>query len=200
VKKICPAGPTLSGVDVYHGNKVISFAGNSFVLLKASEGASYTDEKFANRWAWLKELGIPRGAYHFFRPSVNALDQAAHFAQVLGKLEDGDIQPLLDVEVLDGHSAQEARSAVLYCLDALQKKTGRHPMIYGSPYFLEALKLPVGIPSALMIAHYGVSCPLVPSAWSNWAIWQWSDSGIDKDKFNGDAQALKNFIAASKVA
>lgn len=199
MKKICADGPTIQGIDIYHGNAVQSFAGNSFVILKATEGTGMVDSAFGHRWKDLKAAGITRGAYHYFHPSADPVAQALHFASILGPLSDGDLPPALDVETLDGHLPADVGHKVMQCLAKIEQLTHRVPMIYGSPYFLDALRLPGGLKNPLWISHYGTACPLVPAAWNRWAFWQWSGTGLDKDHFNGDAAALRAFIAHSKA-
>jgi hypothetical protein len=51
-----------------------------FVIVKATEGKSYTSSKFAAQWASAKTRARHRGAYHFARPEESsAKDQAARF-------------------------------------------------------------------------------------------------------------------------
>ncbi|MCO6006127.1 glycoside hydrolase family 25 protein [Actinoallomurus purpureus] len=42
--------------------------GWSFVFIKATEGAAFSDSRFAADWAHAKAAGLVRGAYHFARP------------------------------------------------------------------------------------------------------------------------------------
>ncbi|MEO7112540.1 MAG: GH25 family lysozyme, partial [Polyangiaceae bacterium] len=49
----------------------------------------------------------------------------------------------------------------------------------------------------LWIAGYGESCPSVPSGWTNWVVWQYSDGSgsLDHDVFNGSLATLKDTYA-----
>jgi Glycosyl hydrolases family 25 len=60
-----------------------SWRGNDFGFCKATESTAWTDPTFAANWSRLKAEGIPRGAYHYFHPSVSPIDQAHHFAGVV---------------------------------------------------------------------------------------------------------------------
>lgn len=59
-------------------------AGHDRILLKATEGATYTNPYFAAWWVLAGVLGLARGAYHFARPSASAGDvEADRFADLL---------------------------------------------------------------------------------------------------------------------
>ena len=48
----------------------------TFAFVKASEGETISDNFFCKNWKEMKEAGIRRGAYHFFRPTTSVLTQA----------------------------------------------------------------------------------------------------------------------------
>jgi lysozyme len=65
-----PADYPIHGIDVskYQGNidwTAVKNSGVKFVWIKATEGGDHADEKFIANWAGAKQVGIPRGAYHF---------------------------------------------------------------------------------------------------------------------------------------
>src|SRR5690242_9909419 len=73
----------LHGVDVsaYQGATVPVM---DFVIVKATEGKSYTSSRFAAQWASAKARARHRGAYHFARPEESsAASQAARFLSVV---------------------------------------------------------------------------------------------------------------------
>ena len=93
----------LLGLDVSHHNGPVSWskvraAGYRFAYLKATEGTSYVDPTFTDHRARARAAGVFVGAYHFARPSGSAVDQARHFAEVLGRLDKGHLPPALDIE------------------------------------------------------------------------------------------------------
>lgn len=71
--------------DVSHWKIVPDFALVSprptLVLTKATEHTSYVDSTFVKYFEDLKQDGIARGAYHFFRKAYNAVKQAEHFVE-----------------------------------------------------------------------------------------------------------------------
>jgi GH25 family lysozyme M1 (1,4-beta-N-acetylmuramidase) len=78
---------TLAGIDVSHHQGEVNWhavaeAGISFAFAKATEGATFVDPQFLRNWALIKDAGIVRGAYHFFRPSKPAESQVTNFLTV----------------------------------------------------------------------------------------------------------------------
>ncbi len=50
-----------------------------------------------------KENKIMRGAYHYYRPNENSIEQANLFIKTV-KLQKGDLPPVLDIEKLPEES------------------------------------------------------------------------------------------------
>jgi lysozyme len=202
------AGPAIvKGIDISHHNGQVFFnrvkaAGFDFVYAKCSE--YHADSTYLRNKAAAKAAGLLFGAYHFFHPSYSPADQADLFLK-FAQLEPGDLLPALDWESTDGVPSMVDRARGLQWLDLVSKAIGgRKPLIYGSPYFLEALHLDAITfgKYPLWIAQYGVTAPLVPSPWERWACWQNSErgqipglvgTGGDVELFNGDLQALRSF-------
>ncbi len=72
------------GIDVSRYQQVVNWqqvsdAGIAFAFARASQGRQYTDPYFATNWAHIRTAKLVRGAYHVFRPSHDALEQANHF-------------------------------------------------------------------------------------------------------------------------
>jgi lysozyme len=97
--------PYAEGIDVSHYQpnidwQAVAAGGVSFAFIKATEGGALVDGMFESHWAQAKRAGVLRGAYHFFRPKLDAAAQARHF---LAQLRDpGELPPAVDVEVADG--------------------------------------------------------------------------------------------------
>jgi hypothetical protein len=91
--------------------------------------------------------------------------------------------------------------------------TGRTPMIYTGAWFWDGgtyLNGASSFPAApLWVSGYTSGCVTVPSGWSDWQIWQYSDgscsgcvggaipgisgTSIDRDRWNGDLASLMAF-------
>src|SRR5690348_14694718 len=67
---VCPAGATVTGIDVSHYQGTVDWAkvagsGRKFGIVKATEGTGYIDSSFAANWSAMKKAGVLRSAYHF---------------------------------------------------------------------------------------------------------------------------------------
>lgn len=200
--QVCPAGPTVKGIDIYHGDyindmtQVIAW-GAKYAYLKAWEYSE--DASFASRWAALDGKVI-RGAYDFFHPSRDPIAQAKGFLATFGGvLKPGDLPCALDFEVTDGVGSAALLNGALEWLQYVETATGKVPALYMSPGFEVLDQRFAKYP--LWVANYGVKCPHVPTAHQTWEFWQGSGSGIvpgmkgvcDTDVFNGDLAALEAF-------
>lgn len=192
MKVICPQGSTCQGIDVSHYQSNVDYTGKSFVFIKASEGL-FADSSFVTHWREATAAKVDKGAYHFFRPGLDALKQAEFFSRiVLSQLEKSELPLCMDWEVGVGQPCNERISGQLF-LETVEKLTGRTPIIYGSPYFLESLQLDANFARyKLWISHYGVKCPKVPDPFTNWTFWQYDDGGgvLDHSLFNGSVDKL----------
>ncbi len=201
MKTTCAAGTTIKGVDVSQyqqhvdWKKLISL-GIQFGCCKATEGAFFTDKFFQENWVNMKSFNLPRIAYHYFHPSIDPKIQAEHFCKVVGPLLKQDML-MMDWETTDGvPSYSDIENGTIF-LNTVEKMTGKRPIIYTGPYFIEALALPPSFDKYLLwVAHYGAKCPLVPLPWKNWTFWQYTDAnGLDMDLFNGTLEQLKALTA-----
>ncbi len=197
-------------MSVYQGGidwGQVKAGGKAFAIMKATEGTGFTDPTFAANWSGAAAAGVIRGAYHFFHPSEDPTAQADHFATVMGALHDGDLPPMLDLEVTDGLGPAAVANATRTFLDALQSRTGRKQMIYTGFYFWrDQVGDPAGFNTdPLVIAAYVAGCPLVPDSWGKFTMWQYSDAGrvpgisgnVDLDVFNGTMADLRALAQVS---
>lgn len=204
------AAERLFGIDVsrYQGTvdwTKVKAAGVKYAFIKATEGRTWVDPMFARNWRELKEKGIPRGAYHFYRTDVPLQAQIDNFCNTVGSLEAGDLPPVLDVEVPSVWNHLSVKQRVDLCngwMRGVEAKLGVKPIIYlSSSFATDVLK---GDPSLaaylLWVAHYTAQPnPRVPAPWSTWTFWQYSESGtvdgindtkVDMNHFNGSAADL----------
>lgn len=206
---VCPDGPTVKGIDVskYQPNtdwQAVKGAGCAFAFSKASEATGWTNPYFPSDWRQMKSSGLIRGAYHFFRANTDPAAQAAHFLRQLSDLGTTDMM-MFDWETHDGVSvATQVQHAQIW-LDAVEKETGKTPIIYTGPYFFMELGSPEQFERyPLFIAEYGPRCPKIPPPWSHWDFWQYNTgpavgvqaSQADLDEFNGDAGQLERFATS----
>lgn len=212
---VAPTTPVIPGVDVSHHQREVNWylvaeAGISFAFAKATEGVTFADPQFKANWTGIKNAGIIRGPYHFFRPAKPVDRQVDNFARIVGEIQDGDLPPVLDLEEARTPSGDEWDDIpgdqrvplVLNWLEGVEAKLGRRPIIYTRRSFV-ASELPNAAPLGrylLWVAHYtSKPAPVLPSAWSKWTFWQYSAvstvDGIsgpaDLDRFNGSSSDLE---------
>lgn len=172
----------------------VAKAGIWFVFIKASE-QQWEDPKFQEHWEASRGL-LLRGAYHFFRPEADPVAQAEFFYNTVAATGDlGELPPVLDVE------RPTTWAQVQACMDEIERRFGRTPILYTSPGMAQQLGRP---PKTwpLWIAHYvNAPEPKVPDGWDIWTFWQYTDKGrvpgysgnIDRNRFRGSLQDLMTF-------
>lgn len=203
MKKVPSKGQTTSGIDISHHNGYVDFrtlklAGIEYVFAKCNE---YTvDNMYTRHRAGAMSAGLLFGAYDFFHPANDPTVQAHNFLN-RSRLDPGDLPAVLDWETTDDIPAPADVKRAQVWLDIVEKATGKKPIIYGSPYFLQNLNLNSGFLNyPLWVAHYGTAAPLVPAPWHDWAFWQFTESGShavphkDLDIFNGTYADLQKMV------
>lgn len=147
-------------------------AGWSFVLVKATEGATYANPYFRRDVADARAAGLAVGAYHWVSPRTDADAQVANAVEALAPvLTGGDLPVALDFEQSGATHAQ---------LDAIRaglRAQGWRTMTYTYPSFWTANGEP-GCPRCaadpLWFASYSDREPAPPKPWSQVAIWQYA--------------------------
>ena len=153
----------------------------SYVFIKATEGTSMKDKHFQKHWKNAGKHDIRRGAYHFFRSSKDAKQQALHFIQTVGPLSEDDLPPVLDIETIHkGCSRKTLNEKALIWLKTVENHYGRKPIVYSSASFIERnLYKEISENYPIWVAHYGAARPRC----DRWHIWQFADNasvyGID---------------------
>ncbi|MEO7112539.1 MAG: GH25 family lysozyme [Polyangiaceae bacterium] len=203
--RVCGAqtsGPTQGrDVSVYQGAFNWAGANVDFGAARISDGLGNIDSQFAGNWARMKSSNTLRSAYQFFEPGESEVAQANLVISKVGKLGAGDLPVMLDIEVTGGQSPATIRAKAQHWLDLVEAGTGKRPFVYSYASFLQT-NLGSGFGKyPLWIAGYGETCPSVPSGWTNWVVWQYSDGNgtLDHDVFNGTLAQLKAGYAADPV-
>lgn len=102
-----------------------------FVYLKATEGADHVDRQWERNRRELQRLNILHGAYHFFRLTSSAQDQADHFLSVY-KPTPSDLPPVLDMEIDEPFNREWIIKSMKTWLIEIEDVTGKRPIIYTS--------------------------------------------------------------------
>ena len=189
---------------------VLSKQNIDFAYVKATEGANLADTKFKQNWAMIRQVGIKRGAYHFFRPTVNALAQAKNFLDV-ARLEAGDLPPVLDAEDADGADKEIIVTRMQTWLDIVEKRYGVKPIIYSSQKFYYNYIVGNFDNYPMWIAKYGSIKPQLVNE-KQFKMWQYGNKGklegiegfVDMNVFLGtpeefEAMCLKPKILYSEI-
>lgn len=208
--RVCADGPTVEGIDVSYWQDGIDWSAVAssdveFAFIRVSDGATFSDPRFRENWRGAREVGLIRGVYQFFRPAQDPREQAELLLEALAAdpLQEGDLPPVLDIESVGGVSNTTLRARMQTWLDIVEEGTGRRPLIYTAAF----MQGPVGTGFSdypLWAANYTSQCPLVPTGWTDWDFWQYTDSGdipgisgpVDRNVWNGTLDDLLAFAGA----
>ena len=127
-------GFAVHGIDVSHHQAEVNWdtvaaQGIDFAFIKATEGQDFRDNCFIQNWQELKRVGIKRGAYHFFHPTLSAKVQANNFIQTVD-MDFGDLPPVLDFEVINKVGKKEIIQQLQTWLDLVEAHYKIRPIIY----------------------------------------------------------------------
>ena len=167
-----------------------------FVFIRATVGKDRIDRQFKRNWLGAKENRMIRGAYHYYRPNENSLEQAALFIKTV-KLQKGDLPPVLDIEKLPkNQSIANLKLGLRRWLRAVESHYGVKPIIYsGERYYDDFLKEEFS-DYLFWIANYNFYREQIGS---DWLFWQFTEKAsipgingnVDVNIYNGDLQQLQ---------
>ena len=210
-----PEGYEIHGIDISHhqgridwdelkDNGSINQCPIRFVMIKATEGSTQTDENYSDNFYQAREHGFTRGAYHFYSVHTPARQQALHFMKTV-KLENGDLPPVLDVEHKPKNQTdEEFKNSVIQWLDMVEKHYKVKPIIY--TYFkfkTRYLNDSIFDQYPYWIAHYYVDSLEYQGKWK---FWQHTDVGrlpgikgnVDFNIYNGSYYDLRQMTIGSQ--
>ncbi|MBL7496094.1 glycoside hydrolase [Frankia sp. CNm7] len=187
-----PAWPR--GVDVsswQHQNgasidwNAVKAAGNSFAVIKATEGTTYTNPHFVADRAGAQAAGLVVGAYHYAKPALpisTAVDQARHFLSKVGDTKTpGQLAPVLDLEITGGLSPADLTAWAQAFLREVESLTGRPPILYTYRSFwtdkIANTSALAKYPLWFAIYNENPDPGWLPGGWQKWLIWQYTSSG-----------------------
>lgn len=167
-----------------------------FVLIRATAGNDRGDSQFKKNWLAAKNRKMIRGAYHYYRPNENSLEQAQLFIKTV-QLQKGDLPPVLDIEKLPKEQSLDSLKVGLKrWLKAVEAHYKVKPIIYtGEKYYDDFLKEDFS-DYLFWIANYNFFREKIEE---DWLFWQFTEkasvSGIkgnvDVNIFNGDVEQLR---------
>lgn len=178
------------GIDVSHYQGEIDWGlvagqGIDFVYVKATEGSSHVDERFAGNMAGAREAGVFAGAYHFFSFDSPGISQAEHFIRTVEPFK-GMLPPAVDVEFYGDKKknppkAENVETELRAYLNQVEQAFGTKPVIYAT---MEAWELYIKgrfDEYPLWIRNILREPALQPAAEGgqeqSWTFWQYTDRG-----------------------
>jgi lysozyme len=197
----------IQGIDVSHHQRRIDWdkvskQNMAFAFTKATEGNDFVDSLHCLNMEKIRDAGLIRGSYHFFRPRLSGYTQAYNFLQN-AELAVGDLPPVLDIEVQDGVNPDSLRARMSAWLKVVEAHTGVRPIIYSNQDFFERHLTGYFDGYHLWIARYHHEEPELAYG-SRWKIWQYGNTGrldgikgdVDFNIFSGTIDDLKSLCMA----
>ncbi|WP_418263852.1 glycoside hydrolase family 25 protein [Flavobacterium faecale] len=167
-----------------------------FVFIRATVGCDRLDKKYKENWEAAKEKKLIRGAYHYYRPDENSIEQANLFIKTV-RLQKGDLPPVVDLERMpDNQSMEQLRLGLRRWLKRVEAHYKVRPIIYtGEKYYADFLKKEFS-EYLFWIANYNFYRENIEE---DWLFWQFTEKAsvtgitgnVDVNIFNGDLQQLQ---------
>jgi lysozyme len=185
--------------------QAISDDGIIAVCLKATEGTSYIDPTFRERYEGAKKFGLGVFSYHFLRPGSIA-KQIDHYLSTVNPRPgerlvidyEDDALTITDLEaaitaILDSQAGEACEITVYGANGCLGAKLG------GKRNALAAQH------TSLWVASYTTAgqptMTNLSATWPAWSLWQFSDkcscggiSPVDGNRFNGSVEAARAWV------
>jgi lysozyme len=196
------------GVDISHHQGVVDWSrmagdGVHFAYIKASEGHSFKDDRFAPNWAGARQAGIVPGAYHFYSLCKSPDLQAANFLASAPPAA-GVLPPAVDLEFggnCDTRPDPESfRRDLEIFLRSVEKAWQRPVLLYVTPEFYpEYVKgyfpdNPLWVRSIFSGPRW--------AGFGSWEIWQYANRGhvqgvstfVDLNVYTGSHSSFNKLI------
>jgi lysozyme len=167
-----------------------------FVFIRATAGNDRVDAQFKKNWDGAKENKIMRGAYHYYRPNENSIEQANLFIKTV-KLQKGDLPPVLDIERLPKNQPLDSlKKGLKRWLTKVEAHYQVRPIIYtGERYYSDFLKDEFS-EYLFWIANYNFYREKIED---DWLFWQFTEKAslpgikhrVDVNIYNGDLEQLQ---------
>lgn len=200
----------VQGIDISHHQSdidwdMVATQNVHFAFVKATEGITHNDSRYCNNWDEIRRVGLKRGAYHFFRPATSAELQARNFINWV-EMSNGDLPPVLDVEVLDGASKVMLITGIRTWLYIVEASYGVKPILYTNIKFYNKYLAGHFNDYPLWIARYHNREPRLACG-RDWNFWQYGNSGtlaginghVDFNVFSGTQVDLEALCLAPRA-
>lgn len=168
----------------------------NFVFVRATAGNDKVDTRFDENWVAAKRHHFIRGAYHYYRPNENSIEQANNFIKTV-TLHKGDLPPVLDIEKLsENQSIDSLKVGLKRWLQKVDKHYKVRPIIYtGEKYYNDFLKEDF-TEYTFWVANYNF---FVENIKDDWLFWQFTEKAridgieqrVDINIYNGTPKMLQ---------
>ncbi|MFN9113864.1 MAG: GH25 family lysozyme, partial [Bacteroidota bacterium] len=167
-----------------------------FVYIRATAGRDKVDSQFKVNWQQSKKNGLVRGAYHYYRPNENSIQQARFFTKHV-QLERGDLPPVLDIESIPANqSIDSLKVGLRRWLTVVDERYQIRPIIYTSQRYYEDFLKEDFADYQFWIANYNF---FVEEMQDEWLFWQFTEKAsidgirgnVDLNIYNGTMKMLQ---------
>ncbi len=171
------------GLDVSHHQGAIDWTvvgrnrNVQFVYVKATEGSSFVDHRYAANVAGARRAGIAVGSYHYLTSGSSMRAQFRNFYGVVDRRQQ-DVVPMVDIEKegIPGWSRRQMQDSLAVFIRLIETHYYCTPMIYAHARFYNDNLAPRFNRYRLFLAHYNVREPVVAGNGRH-DLWQHSDQG-----------------------
>lgn len=204
-------GYTVHGIDLSRHQAKVNWAVVAsqdihFAFVKATEGRKYVDSLYCQNWEDIRKVGIKRGAYHFFRPSLDAEEQARNFINTVD-MQYGDLPPVIDIEESEDLSREIVIKQVKKWLYLVELEYSIRPIIYTHYKFYNKFIAGEFDKYPIWIAKYGSGEAPRLGGSAKWTFWQYGNRGklngidgyVDLDVFNGSIDELNKICLSGAM-
>ncbi len=173
----------------------------AFIYIKATEGSSSQDDRFAENWKNAEEASLLSGAYHFFSYDSEGKTQAENFIKTVGKDIKGRLIPVVDVEYYGDKEKnppvkEDVRRELKTYLSVIENEYGVKPMIYTrADIYQYYLKGEFDEYKKWISSLY---TPLSLNYKDNWYIWQYYNRGVLEGYSGGEKYIDLNVLNKDK--
>jgi lysozyme len=190
---VVKGGPDVSSVQGDVNWPAVKGAGYDICFPKVADGDVVDATFSAARIANIKSAGLSYAPYYFGRVASPANNQrngrleaamAVYFASRQGWGREGDLPLVYDFESANSQSVQDAATHLLKFIGGYRGLMTHYPIIYTMPAFFAQINAVLTADQRasvancpLWVAHWDVLKPTVPSPWSDWTFWQYTNKG-----------------------
>ena len=200
-EKTCIIGADVSSYQAEINMNKLKEQNIEFIYIKATEGSTFQDGRFAENWENAARAELSSGAYHFFSYDSEGRTQAENFIRTVGTDLKGRLLPAVDVEYYGNKEKNPpekedvVRELRIY-LEMLEEEYGVKPLIYTrSDIYEKYLKGEFDEYKKWMSSIY------TPLSWNykdDWYIWQYLNRGKLEGYTGGEMSIDLNVLNKEK--